>query len=317
MRTTTSYGTFRRSLENKVALITGATSGIGRATAIAFAKVGVKVVIGDIRERPIGGSGSTADLIQKTGGKALFVETDVAQKSQVETLVRRAVQEFGRVDILVNNAGFGHVSSIEHTSDKVLRRLVEVNFFGVVYGVQVVLGVMRAQGSGHIINICSGAAMLGLAYSSIYAATKSAVMRFSEALRYELEDTNIHVSVIFPDFTASDMALEVTPDAAMSTKTVRSLNQQGVEQYGSPPGRLQSPEKVAHAVLACALHPRGAMYLSQRIRFHGLFRCLLPSVVDREARRMKASLQRFLEEVAKEDDKTEKTYAHQNHRITH
>ncbi len=103
--------------------------------------------------------------------------------------------------------------------------------------------------------------MLGLPFSSIYSATKSAITRFSESLRYELEDTNIHVSIIFPDITATDLALEVTTDAAMSTKTVRSLNQQGVERYGSPHRKLQSPEEVAHAVLACALRPRSAIYL--------------------------------------------------------
>lgn len=317
VRNMTSHGTFGGSLENKVALITGATSGIGRATAVAFAKAGVWVVIGDIRERPVGDGVPTADVVRDIGGNVLFVETDVAQKSEVEALVRRTVQEFGRVDILVNNAAFGHVSSVEHTPDEVLRRLVEVNFFGVVYGVQAVLGVMRAQGSGHIINVSSGTAMLGLPYISIYAATKSAIMRFSESIRYELEDANIHVSVIFPDITSTDLAVEVTPDAAMSTKTVRSLNQQGVEQYGSPLRRLQSPEEVAYAVLACALRPRGAIYLSRRIRFHGLFRYLLPSAVDREARRMKASFQKLLEKVAKGDDKTEEACARQNFRITH
>ena len=317
MRNMTFHSASNGGLENKVALITGATSGIGRATAVAFAKAGGKVIIGDVREQPAAGGVPTADIIRDLGGKVLFVKTDVAQKSQMEALVHRAVQEFGRVDILVNNAGVGHVSSVEHTPDEVLRRLVEINFFGVVYGVQAVLGVMRAQGSGHIINVSSGTAMLGLPFSSIYSATKSAIMRFSESLRYELEDTNIHVSIIFPDITATDLALEVTTDAAMSTRTVRSLNQQGVERYGSPHRKLQSPEEVAHAVLACALRPRSAIYLSYRIRFHGLFRCLLPSAVDREARRMKASFQKLLEKVGRGDDKTEETYARQDLRITH
>lgn len=290
--------TIKRGLERKVALITGATSGIGRAIAIAFAQAGATIAIGDVRERPIGDGRPTADLIREDGGTALFVETDVAQKPQIEALVKRVVQEFGRVDILVNNAGFGHTSLVEHTPDEVLRRLVEVNFYGVVYGVQAVLPVMRAQGSGHIINISSGAAMLGLPYASIYAATKAAIMRFSEGLRYELEDSNIPVSVVFPDFTATDLAFEVTPDANTPTRTVRSLNQQGVKEYGPPPVRLQSPEDVARAVLACALRPRSEVYLSGRIRFNGLFRWLFPSAVEREARLIKRSLQEFIEKVS-------------------
>jgi len=297
-------GATKSALGEKVALITGAASGIGRASALAFARAGVSIVIGDIRERPVGKGTATADIIRQRGGKALFVETDVAQKSQVEALVARAIQEVGRIDILVNNAGVGHVSSVEDTPDKVLKQLVEVNFYGVVYGVQAVLPVMRAQGSGHIINVASGAAMIGLPYASIYAATKAAIARFSEGLRYELEGSNIHVSVIYPDFTATDFALEVTPDAKMRTRTVRSLNQQGVEKYGHPVSGLRSPQDVAQAVLACALHPRSEVYLSPRIRFHGLFRSLFPAAVEREARRVKRSLEQFLEKVSRDDRKT-------------
>ncbi len=294
----------KSDLGKKVALITGAASGIGRATALAFARAGASIVIGDIRERPVGEGSATADIIRQRGGKALFVATDVAQKSQVEALIEKAIQELGRIDILVNNAGIGHVSSVEHTPDKVLKRLVEVNFYGVVYGAQAALPVMRAQGSGHIINVASGAAMIGLPYVSIYAATKAAIARLSEALRYELEDCNIHVSVIYPDFTATDLALEVTPDANMRTRTVLSLNQQGVEKYGHPISRLRSPEDVAQAVLACALQPRSEVYLSPRIRFHGLFRSLLPAAVEREGRRVKRSLEQFLEKVSRDDRKT-------------
>ena len=303
------------ALAGKVALITGAASGIGRATAIAFAQAGARIAIGDVRERPIGDGCPTADLIREDGGTALFVETDVAQKSHVEALVKRVVQEFGRVDILLNNAGLGHTSLVEHTPDEVLRRLVEVNFYGVVYGVQAVLPVMRAQGSGHIINISSGAAMLGLPYASVYAATKAAIMRFSEALRFELEDSNIHVSIIYPDFTATDLALEVTPDDGMGTRTVRSLNQQGLEKYGRPPMRLHSPEDVARAVLACVLHPQSEVYLSSRIRFNGLFRCLFPSAVEREARRVKRSMQEFLEKVSNNSAKAPENRIPKNYRI--
>lgn len=292
------------ALENKVALITGAASGIGRATALAFAGAGASIVIGDIRERPVGKGTATADIIRQRGGKALFVETDVAQRSQIEALVTKAIQELGRIDILVSNAGMGHVSSAEHTPDKVLKQLVEVNFYGVVYGVQAVLPVMRAQGSGHILNVASGAAMMGLPYASIYAATKAAIARFSEGLRYELEDSNIHVSVIYPDFTATDLVLAVTPGAGMRTRTVRSLNQEGVEKYGHPISRMQSPEDVAQALLGCVLHPRSEVYLSPRIRFHGLCRSLFPAAIEREARRVRRSFEQFLAKVSRDERKT-------------
>lgn len=288
-------------LAKKVALITGATSGIGRATALAFAEAGASIVIGDVRERPVGNGRPTGDVIREAGGRALFVEADVAEKSQVEGLVEKTVREFGRIDILVNNAGIGHVSSVEYTPDRVLKKLVEVNFYGVVYGSQAVAPVMRAQAGGHIINISSGAAMMGLPYTSIYAATKAAVMRFSEALRYELEGSNIFVSVIYPDFTSTDLALEVTPGGGMETRTVRSLNPEGLAKYGAPTVRLGSPTKVARAVLECALRPRRELYLSPRIRFHGLLRSFFPARVEQEARRLKISVEQFLAKVSGED----------------
>jgi len=302
-------------LEQKVALITGGASGIGRATAVAFAAAGAGIVIADVREQPISGGPSTAEIIQQSGGKALFLKTDVAVKSQVETLVDRAVQELGRIDILVNNAGIGHASSVEHTPDQVLRRLMEINFYGAVYGIQAVLPVMHAQGGGHIINISSGAAMFGLPYASVYAASKAAMMRFSESLRYELEGSDIKVSVIYPDYTATDLATEVTPGADMATRTVRGLNQEGVKKYGRPVARLRSPEEVAQAILACALRPRGEVFLSRRIRFQGLFRCLFPATIEREARLTKKSLEEFLDKVAKGDSKTAGTSASENSRM--
>ena len=299
-------------LGQKVALITGGASGIGRATALAFAGAGATIVIADVREQPISGGPSTAEIIQQSGGKAQFLKTDVAVKSQVETLVDRAVRELGRIDILVNNAGICHVSSVEHTPDQVLKRLMEINFYGAVYGIQAVLPVMRLQGSGHIFNISSGAAMFGLPYASVYAASKAAVMRFSEALRYELEGSDIKVSVIYPDYTATDLATEVTPGAGMATRTVRGLNQEGVKKYGRPAARLRSPEEVAQAILACALRPRGEVFLSRRIRFQGLFRCLFPAAVEHEARLARKSLEEFLDKVAKSDSKTAGTSASGN-----
>ncbi|MEK7340718.1 MAG: SDR family NAD(P)-dependent oxidoreductase, partial [Candidatus Binatota bacterium] len=179
--------------------------------------------------------------------------------------------------------------------------------YGAVYGVQAVLPVMRAQGSGHIISISTGAALFGLPYASIYAATKAAMTRFSESLRYELEESNIHVSVIFPDFTATDLALEVTPDAGMRTRTVRSLNQQGLKAYGYPPVRLQSAEEVAREVLGCALSPRNEVYLSGRIRFGRLLRSVLPWAIEREARMIKRAVQQFVEKVAQESTANTKT----------
>lgn len=292
--------------------MTGATSGIGRAIAMAFANAGASVTVGDIREEPVGGGEPTGKIIERQGGKALFIKADVAEKREVEAMVEQAVRKYGRIDFLVNNAGFGHVGMAEHVPEGVLLKLVQVNFLGMVYGVQAVLPFMRAKGSGHIMNVASGAALFGLPYASIYSATKAAIVRFSEAIRYELEEANIHVSTVLPDFTSTDLALVVARGGGEPVRTVRSFNAEGVRQYGLPRAKLHSPEEVARSVLDCALKPRAEVYLSKRVRFHGLIRFLFQGAVEREARLLRDSAREFLEKVAKEGNPSQKTLASDN-----
>jgi NAD(P)-dependent dehydrogenase (short-subunit alcohol dehydrogenase family) len=303
----------RGQLSGKVALVTGATSGIGRAVAIAFADAGTSVAVGDIREQPVGGGKSTREIIERQGGNALFVQADVADKKQVQALVEHTVKEYGRVDFLVNNAGFGHIGLVEHVPEEVLLQLVQVNFLGVIYGVQGILPIMRAQRSGHIINVASGAALFGLPYASIYSATKAAIMRFSEAVRYELEEANIHVSTIFPDFTSTDLALVAARGGGEPIRTVRFLNSEGVKWFGLPRAKLRSAEEVARSVIECALKPRPEVYLSHRIRFHGLIRFLFQGAVEREARMRRDATRELLEKVWKEENIEQKTLPSDNY----
>src|SRR3972149_3566251 len=140
------------SLAGRVAIVTGASSGIGRATALALAREGVPVALAARREDRLR---ELAAEIEAAGGEALVVPTDVSRRTDVERLVQAALERFGRLDIMVNNAGYGHYAAVEEVDEAEARRLFDVNFFGTLSGIQAALPVMRRQGSGHVINVAS------------------------------------------------------------------------------------------------------------------------------------------------------------------
>ena len=155
--------------KGKVVIVTGASSGIGRATALAFARAGAHVALGARREDRLR---EVADEIRALGSEAFPVRTDVARREDVERLVGTALERWGRVDVLVNNAGFGHYARVEDIADEDMRALLDVNFFGTLYGIQAVLPHMRARGAGHIVNVSSVAGRQGFPFHGGYAAAK-------------------------------------------------------------------------------------------------------------------------------------------------
>jgi dehydrogenase/reductase SDR family protein 7B len=173
-----------RKLSGTTAVITGATSGIGREAAREFAKTGAKVVLaGRRKERLL----ELASEIEASGGQALSVQTDVAEQAQVEALIEKCVERFGRVDVLVNNAGVAMASQFEAMSLEDFRRLMDVNFWGAVYACRAAVPQMRKQrGGGVILNVSSIFGKRGMPFETAYCASKFALAGFSEALRAEL-----------------------------------------------------------------------------------------------------------------------------------
>lgn len=190
-------------LRNKVALITGASMGIGEAIADLFLRQGAKVVL-CARDLP-----RTQAAAQRIGGStenSLALSCDVSKGDQVRATVQAAMQKFGRVDILVNNAGFGLNDSVEKLDLAKLRSLFDTNYFGVMECMQAVIPIMRQQGGGDIINISSVSGHICVPYMSGYGATKHALNALGKAARMELQRYNINVLTVCPGYIATDFA---------------------------------------------------------------------------------------------------------------
>jgi short-subunit dehydrogenase len=182
-------------IRGTIAVVTGASSGIGRETALALASQGASVVLA-ARRRPL--LESLAVEIESRGGRALVVPTDVADVSAVESLAAAVHGEFGRCDILVNNAGIPAYGPFTDISPEDIEYVVRVNLLGVLHGTRVFLPGMLEAGSGHIVNVASLAGRQAVPRGSVYAATKHAVVGFSESVFYEVRDQGVRVTAINP-----------------------------------------------------------------------------------------------------------------------
>ena len=190
-------------LNGKVAVITGASAGIGASLAVQIAREGASVVLAARRKEKLE---QLAGEITGSGHAALAVPADVTRRHDAEMLIRTAVDRYGRIDILVNNAGRGHFASVEETTDEVIRSMFELNVFSLWYTTRPALAQMKNQGSGHIINVASMAGKVGYPYNSAYVAAKHACVGFTHALRMELIETGIHATVVCPAGVLTDWA---------------------------------------------------------------------------------------------------------------
>jgi NADP-dependent 3-hydroxy acid dehydrogenase YdfG len=228
------------NIEGKVVVITGASSGLGEATARLLSSQGASVVLG---ARRVDRLKSLADELTQKGGKALAVATDVTNSDQVKSLVAASVQKFGRIDVMINNAGLMPLSLIERLKIDDWNRMIDVNIKGVLYGIAAALPHMKKQKSGHIINVSSVAGHEVRPGSVVYSATKHAVRVISEGLRQEVKPYNIRTTVISPGAVATELPNSITePDVAENT-------QKFYEEFAIP------AESFAQAVLYAMSQP--------------------------------------------------------------
>ncbi len=200
------------SIEGKVVVITGASSGLGEATARLLSAQGASVVLGARRQDRLQ---SLATDLSGSGGKALAVTTDVTHCDQVKRLVDAAAQTFGRIDVMINNAGLMPQSPLERLKIDEWDRMIDVNIKGVLYGIAAALPYMKQQKTGHFINVSSVAGHKVGPGFAVYAATKHAVRALSEGLRQEVKPYNIRTTVISPGAVATELPNSVTdPDVA-------------------------------------------------------------------------------------------------------
>lgn len=191
------------ALQNQTVIVTGASSGIGEATARLLAKEGARVVLAARRADRLA---ALRDEIEGEGGTALVVETDVTDREQCEALVAKTVEAFGGVDVLVNNAGVMPLSMVKNVRMEEWQRMVEVNVNGVLYCTGAVLPHFTEQKSGHIVNVSSVAGRKVFLGGAVYCATKFAVTAFSEGLRMELgPEYGIRVTCVEPGAVATEL----------------------------------------------------------------------------------------------------------------
>jgi NADP-dependent 3-hydroxy acid dehydrogenase YdfG len=204
--------------DTKVVLITGASSGIGEATAVRLADDGHRLFLGARRTDRLQ---TLVDQIRANGGTAAFRRLDVTNAADVEGFVASACETYGRVDVLVNNAGVMPLSALAERKLNEWNRMIDVNFRGVLHGIAAALPAMRAQGGGHIINLASVGAYEVVPTAAVYCATKFAVRAISEGLRQESAG-DIRVTVISPGVTESELAESISDAQARDAmKTYR------------------------------------------------------------------------------------------------
>ena len=227
-------------LDGKAVVITGASSGIGEATAEALAAEGASVVVAARREDRLE---DLVGRIEDNGGRVLSVAADVTEEQQAHDLIKQAQDELGRVDILVNNAGVMQLSKIEKGLSDEWRRMFDVNVMGLLYVTDAAIEVMKEQGSGHIVNISSVAGRKSGPLRGAYSGTKFAVNAISEALRVELIEDNIRVTIIEPGAVETELTDHITDEEA----------QEGVS--GLYNLEILQPEDIANAIAYAVTQP--------------------------------------------------------------
>ncbi len=227
-----------KTFENKVVLITGGTSGIGRATAVAFAREGAKVVISGRRKAE---GAETIALVEKAGGKGLFLQSDVSDEEQVKQLVQTVVDHFGRLDIAFNNAGAeGTPVPITEATSEQYQHVFDINVKGVFLSMKYEIAAMLKTGGGSIVNTSSGAGSVGLPNMSLYVGTKHAVNGLSKTAALEVAKLGIRVNIVSPGGIETEMYQRFVGDNEEMRKAFSALH---------PVGRIGTPEEVASAVL--------------------------------------------------------------------
>ena len=248
----------------RVIAITGASAGIGRATAVRVARDGAAVAICARRRDRLDAVGAE---IERAGGRALTVVADVTQEAEMDAFVERTVEAFGRLDVMMCNAGFGIYGAIDDITPGQMQKLMDINYFGTYYAARAALRVFRTQQSGHLIVVSSIAGKRGVPYMGAYSATKFAQIGMAECLRSELHGSNIHVSVLCPISTPTEF-------------TDVLQRESGGDVTGAL-GPKQPIDEVAEAVARGIEHPIPEIYPYKKSRGLVILNAIAPGFTDR------------------------------------
>ena len=230
-----------RKLNGKIVLVTGASSGIGAATALALAAQGAIVAIAARRRQRLD---DLATRIRDNGGEALAIEADITDESQAAAMVRRVLEDYGRLDMLFNVAGVGVAAPFQNTTTREYREMVDLNILGLLYTINAALPSMKRQGSGHIVIVSSGTGRY-IHPSVVYSGTKHAASAMAESLRREIGKDGIRVTVIEPGAVRTEFTANMRDDVRMA-----------VEQRLGDMEQLESEDIAAAMLYAVSQPPR-------------------------------------------------------------
>jgi NADP-dependent 3-hydroxy acid dehydrogenase YdfG len=251
----------------KIVAITGASAGIGRATALRLARDGASIVMCARRRDRLD---EAAAAVVSAGGQALPIVADVTRQDDMTKLVAAACERFGRLDVMMCNAGFGVYGAIDAISPDQMRRLLDVNYLGTFYAARAALPVFRQQGAGHLIVISSIVGKRGVPYMGAYSATKFAQVGLAESLRAEVDGTDIHVSIVFPVSTDTDFFDVMVSESGHATRAA---------------GPRQSAADVADAIARAIDHPVPEVFPHRLSRGLAILNALAPGFCDRLTKR--------------------------------
>jgi NAD(P)-dependent dehydrogenase (short-subunit alcohol dehydrogenase family) len=228
----------KQMTDQKVAIITGGSSGIGKATAVALAKEGVKIAIAARRAKE---GEETVRLVNEAGSEGTFVKTDVANKDDVRSLVEKTVKTYGRLDYAFNNAGIFETMTplVDQTSD-IFDQIMNVNVKGVWLCMKYEIPEMIRTGGGAIVNMSSGAGVIGFPQMPIYIASKHAVLGLTKSAALEYAKSGIRINAVAPGGVETDMLKRADEDNKQFVETLKSMH---------PIGRIGAPEEIANAVV--------------------------------------------------------------------
>lgn len=254
-----------KPLDQQVVVITGASSGIGRETALAFGRKGACVVLAARNAEALA---EVSRQIDPTGGKVLAVATDAGEWEQVERLAQQAIDRFGRIDTWVNNAAVNEHATVEQMTISEIERIIQVNLMGQIYGMKAALAPMRQQREGTIINVASILALRGAPLHAPYVAAKHGIAGFTETLRLELmqEKLPIHVTLVMPAYINTPLFLN-------------ARSKMGVKPKPAPP--VYEPQAVAEAILFAAQHRRRDIIIGSSGALVSVLQRISPALLDR------------------------------------
>jgi short-subunit dehydrogenase len=251
---------------NKVVIVTGASSGIGKATALEFAKMGARVVLASRSEEKLK---TIVSEISNLGGESYYVVADVSSETDCRVLCEKAVSKYGTIDILINNAGISMRALFNDVDLSVLHRLMDVNFWGTVYCTKYALPYL-VENRGSLVGVSSIAGFHGLPGRTGYSASKFAMHGFLETIRIENLKKGLHVMIISPGFTATEIRYH-------------ALKADGTEQKDSPrdENNMDSPEYVARWIVKGIMKKKRNKHLTWEGRLTAMFQRIIPEFVDR------------------------------------